>query len=1050
MKSSTVRDEYVSAVVRQLFGPAAGENEWLPRNDPPHKRYIAGILFPRIEEESESAGLPSLEEETGSVVADSDQPDDSPLADMLQRSPASAGMTFAVSADAEVRIDLRAGRYEKSAPISEEGETSDGPQGFQRISLSHPAVLLSDATPNDTRHEIFGVGEDALATLRARWRRLGDCRVVTVSIVNNRKDSADKSPSPQDCLYQVCCEASCLQGSFVEPPGPDVAFDLEERSLRLRYRRKIQWATGHAASVSWTDSDKGGAPDRISLEFTPVCDTHPFSAVVREEASFDPEVLSILRLSKVSDPDELRALLDPFLSDFEAWLAEQTSEQVGAGYEQAKDEVLDDLKHQQARLRHGMDVLCSGRNPNAFAAFRLANQGMLKQMERTYYRKDDDFKEEEFKWRPFQLAFQLLSIPGTISDDEASGCDLVDLVWFPTGGGKTEAYLLLAAFVIIYRRLEYGRMGEGTSILSRYTLRLLTSQQFDRTATLTCALEDMRRSGLISGETPISIGLWIGGGEDSSPNSKRQAQDFCKKMLEEDRPRNRFMLTECPWCGKSILPERRGARASYGISYTNRLVFNCPDGSCAFHDELPVQVVDECLYEDPPTILLATIDKFARMPWQARSCAFFGIGKNFAYRPPDLVIQDELHLISGPLGTIAAIYEAAIDQALQHLGGRPKYVAATATIRGAAEQSRRLYGRESRIFPAPGLDVDDSYFMKIDPDDTASRRYIGVMGQGHTPVTSTVHAMAAMVHAGGVVSNGDEYWTLVAYHNSRRELGKTMTLAKDDVPARIKVIATGEGSNRELERPCHEVVELSGNLQGYEIPRVLDRMKKERSSNDAIDILPCTNMISVGVDVERLNAMLILGQPKMSSEYIQASSRVGRGRKIGGVVVAAFSPTKPRDRSHYENFLGFHASMYRWVEPTSVTPQSPAALDRALHAGLILALRTQYLRQDEDARCFDLENPEHKAVVDAFRERLHRAVPSEDRADVDQALDEVVFWWQDAVKRFASSLNFESQSQFKGLMRHFDKEHRDPARPTLNSMRNVDGEARAFVRGGNH
>ncbi len=1050
MNSSTVRDEYVSAVVRQLFGPAAGEQEWLPRNNPPHKRYIAGILFPWIEEESESAGLSSIEEQTGSVVADPEQPDDSPLADMLQRSPASAGMTFAVSADAEVRIDLRAGRYEKSAPVTEEGEPSDGPKGFQRRPLSEPTILLSDAEPGDTRHGIFGACEDPLATLRVRWRRLGDCRVVTVSIVNNRKGLADKPPRPQDCLYQVCCEASCQRGSFVELPGPDVVFDLEERSLRLRYRRKIQWATGHAASVSWAEAEEGSPPDRISLDFTPVCDTHPFSAGVREEASFDPEVLSISRLSRVSDPNELRALLDPFLADFEAWLSEQTSVQVGAGHDLAKGEVLEDLKHQQSRLRHGMDVLCSGRNPNVFAAFRLANQGMLTQMERMAYRAERPFDENSAKWRPFQLAFQLLSIPGTISDDEQSGCDLVDLVWFPTGGGKTEAYLLLAAFVIIYRRLEHGRPGEGTCILSRYTLRLLTSQQFDRTATLTCALEHMRRAGLIPGQTPISIGLWIGGGAESSPNTKRTARALCEKMLEEDRPRNRFMLTECPWCGKSILPERRGASDSYGITYTNRLAFNCPDGSCHFHDELPVQVVDECMYEDPPTILLATIDKFARMPWEARSRAFFGIGKNFEYCPPDLVIQDELHLISGPLGTIAAIYEAAIDQTLQHPGGRPKYVAATATIRGAAEQSRRLYGRESRIFPAPGLDVDDSYFMKIDPDDTASRRYIGVMGQGRTPVTSTVHTMAAMVHAGGVVSDGDEYWTLVAYHNSRRELGKTMTLAKDDVPARIKVIATGEGSNREPERPCHEVVELSGNLQGYEIPRVLDRMKKERSSNDAIDILPCTNMISVGVDVDRLNAMLILGQPKMSSEYIQASSRVGRGREIGGVVVAAFSPTKPRDRSHYENFLGFHGSMYRWVEPTSVTPQSPAALDRALHAALILALRMQYLRDDEDARYFDLEDLGHKAVVDAFRERLHQAVPAEDRAYFDEALDKVISWWQDAVERFGSSLNFESQSQFKGLMQHFAKEHRDPARPTLNSMRNVDGEARAFVRGGNH
>lgn len=1048
--SSIVREEYVSAIIRQLSGPVSGENEWLPLNDPPHKRYIAGILFPRIEEGCEHGGLSFTEEHTGSVVADPDEPDDSPLADMLQRSPASAGMTFAVSAETEVRLEVRAALYEKSAPVEEEGLPAHGPQGFQRKPLSHPSITLSDAVSGDSRHEIFVNGRGALATLRARWRKFDHCRVVTVSIVNNREVPPDKFTDPLDCLYQVGLEASCSRGSFVEPPSPDVSFDSEERSLRLRYRRKTQWATGHAASVSWTGSTQGSPPDRIRLDFTPVCDTYPFSAGARKEASFNPEVLSVSRLARVANSHELCELLNPFLSDFEAWLSEQESERLDPDYDQAKNEVLKDLKRQQSRLRHGVEVICSERNPNAFEAFRLANEAMLTQMERMSMRAGRAFDRNLLKWRPFQLAFQLLSIPGTISNDEKSGCDLVDLVWFPTGGGKTEAYLLLAAFVIIYRRLEYGNLGEGTCVLSRYTLRLLTSQQFDRTATLICALEHMRLSGLIPGQSPVSIGLWIGGGAESSPNTKRKARELVERMLEEDRPRNRFMMTECPWCGESILPARRGPTESYGITYTKRLLFNCPNSRCDFHNGLPVQVVDECMYEDPPTILLATIDKFARMPWEARSRAFFGIGTRFEYRPPDLIIQDELHLISGPLGTIASIYEAAIDQILCRLGGRPKYVAATATIRGASEQARRLYGRENCIFPAPGLDVDDSYFMRVDHANSASRRYIGVMGQGHTPITSMVHTMAAMVHAGGVVSKGDEYWTLVAYHNSRRELGKTMTLARDDVPARIKVIASGEGSERELERPCHEVVELSGNLQGYEIPQVLDRMKKDRSSPDAIDILPCTNMISVGVDVERLNSMLIVGQPKMSSEYIQASSRVGRGRTIGGVVVAAFSPTKPRDRSHYENFLGFHGSMYRWVEPTSVTPQSPAALDRALHAALILVLRAKHLFKDENARDFDLRNPEHKASVDAFRERMYEAIPSTDHAEFDEALDAIICWWQDAVTRFPDSLNFESGAQFKGLMRHFDTEPRDPARPTLNSMRNVDGEAQAFVRGGNY
>jgi hypothetical protein len=338
--------------------------------------------------------------------------------------------------------------------------------------------------------------------------------------------------------------------------------------------------------------------------------------------------------------------------------------------------------------------------------------------------------------------------------------------------------------------------------------------------------------------------------------------------------------------------------------------------------------------------------------------------------------------------------------------------------------------------------------MRIDRDDAASRRYVGVMGQGHTPVTSTVHVMAAMVHAGGIVSEGDDYWTLVAYHNSKRELGKTMTLAKDDVPARIKVIARHDGPAPEQQRSCHEVVELSGNLKGYQIPKVLDRMEENRSSVDAVDVLPCTNMISVGVDVERLNAMMILGQPKMSSEYIQASSRVGRGREIGGIVVTVFSPTKPRDRSHYESFMGFHESMYRWVEPTSVTPQSPAALDRALHAALIMALRMQYLNDDRDAMLFEPSKPSHAHIVSNLRSRIHAAIPIEDRSEFDRFLDDIVAWWMGSIRHDESNLHFKSEKQFRGLMRHYQSDPREPARPTLNSMRNVDGEARGFVRGG--
>ena len=1039
--STNARDKYVHYLRKQLIGPFGGESEWLPVNDPPHKRYITGILYPRVRDEDAPAPA-ELEEEIGSVVADEDEPDDSPLAAMLQRAPASAGLTFAVSSDAVVKVQVSAAVYlPDSPPPSNDPPNPKGPKGFLRQPLGEQVVRLSDADGRDTKHDLFR----GRAELRVRWRELGDVRVVTISIVNRSEMSPNDRTEAGDCLYQVELGVSCEAGGFREPPAPKIAFDSEERVLQLRYRNHCAWASGHATSVTWDARPDGSPPDAISIDFTPEADIYPFTAEGRKGASFDDSVLSIEKLSQIKTDKELTALLTPFVEDHANWVKSQHGLEVRGTHKQALDEVLSGLDEQVERLRRGIEILCDESDPDRLAAFRLANQAMLDQMEQTAIRSDRTFDRAKARWRPFQLAFQLLAIPGALDPDDGDGRDLVDLIWFPTGGGKTEAYLLLAAFTIIYRRMHYGSAGEGTCVLSRYTLRLLTSQQFERTATLVCALERMRKRSEIPGTDAIDIGLWIGGGEHSSPNTCKAALHSYDKMLDETRPANRFMLVDCPWCGHPIVPDHQEEDPSrYGIRCTaTTFSFRCPSRACEFHDHLPVQVVDECLYKSPPTILLATIDKFARLPWESRSRAFFGLGQKV--RPPDLVIQDELHLISGPLGTIAAIYEAAIDVLMKSAGAPPKYIAATATIRGASDQARRLYGRRVRLFPASGPDADDSYYMTIDRSNARSRRYVGIMGQGHTPVTNTVHIMAAMADAGQHVTDEDDYWTLVAYHNSRRELGKTMTLARDDIPARIQLICTEDRRSR--RRTCDAVQELSGNLKSYEVPKVLSALKQSRDSDSAVDILACTNMISVGVDVDRLNSMVILGQPKMSSEYIQASSRVGRGREVGGVVVVAFSPTKPRDRSHYENFVRFHESMYRWVEPTSVTPHSPAALDRALHASLITAVRLVALHKNDAAGKFDLQQAEHAELCQTLRSRLHKAIDDADRAGFDRQFDEAVAWWRSAALS-GKSLRYKSERQFAGLMSFYGSSHSPPARATLNSMRNVDGDATAFVPGG--
>ncbi len=1118
--SSSLRSELVSYIQLQLFGPSIGECEQLVFTDPPHKRYILGVLYPRemeemesVDSEMEKTSIFEADEDLGVSVGDSEEPDDSPLAAMLQRAPASAGFTFAVTEGSIVHFEAESARYEvREVPqfvlgnvipgtIAKKIDTGDwsveigadfegeldnselteesvkiGQQvdvkvikvdeENRKVDLSLKQVTEDESVtkpkkvkrycrivlPKEivTHSDSDGVTKESLfddrAELRVRWRSVGDRRIVTASLVNKEVMKPGDKIDPEKCLFQAGLRVICNEGSFKEPPSPDVAFDEEEEELRLRYRKRQSWAVGHGTSVSWSSADPDGIPDQLQIDFTPIAKVFPFNGDRRSDASYDERVLKPAYLSSVESVGELKEMLGSYLDDFTDWLGRCSELDIDPIHATAFSNVLEKLGDQQKRLRHGVEVLCDPSNPECFEAFQLANTAMLNQIEATHRKKGSRFDSNDFVWYPFQLAFQLLAIPGIAEDGEESGRDLVDLLWFPTGGGKTEAYLLLSAFTIILRRKRYGDEGGGTAVLSRYTLRLLTAQQFERTSTLVCALEKLRRDGQIPGEEPITIGLWIGGSATSSPNDLKTAQRLYDEMREEETPINRFMLLSCPWCGVDLLPKRHSDdEADYGISMTpGDFGFRCTSSNCDFHDRIPVQVVDQIIYKEPPTILLGTIDKFARLPWEERSRALLGLGTS--RKGPSLVIQDELHLISGPLGTVAAIYEAGIDVLLEHAGSRPKIIAATATIRGAEDQTRRLYGRDVRLFPASGPDADDSFFMKEERlcEDHSTggqhaRHYLGIMGQGHSHVTSSVRTMAAMLAGGGQVTQGDDFWTLVSYHNSKRELGKTLNTARNDVPTRIKQIVEKD------PRKCEHVEELSGSIPSYRVPKVLQAVECVRSSGDSVDVLACTSMISVGVDVPRLNLMTIMGQPKTSAEYIQASSRVGRGRNAAGLVVVNFYPTRPRDRSHYESFVRFHDSIYRWVEPTSVTPHAPPALDRALHATMIMVIRLALLPKNDQAKDFNVSCPDTQDLLSKLLNRLQDSADTSERSMIKCRLDELQDWWASAAEK--ANLRYKAEPQFEGLMKFYGVKKLSSGKETLNSMRHVDGEAGTFVVG---
>ena len=924
-------------------------------------------------------------------------------------------------------------------------------------SIEREHILSSDAP------EIEGV-LGGRADLRSFWRPMKQGFLVTVSLVNSASSRVGQAAQAEDCLYQVGIRVHADDGIEMRPYPRSYAKARvgEDEELDVIYRDRITYAVGHGSSVMW-DTDESGKVEIVRTEYMPEKVVPDLSTAIE---GIDDGTLSIQYLADENVPTaELRARLEAFVEEYDKWMNLQKKKVVPANLEAAKERILNRIETVIARMHKGIDYLCNDDGDGlARKVFALANRAMLMQMAHQKYEKCElgeskvetpDYFSEQFntlRWRPFQLGFQLLSIESVLNPDSEDR-DIVDLIWFPTGGGKTEAYLVLAAMEIFHRRLKLGEKGFGTAVMTRYTLRLLANQQFERASRLICACEVIRDDLPELGREPITIGLWVGGA--ASPN-KYTVPEYGTGSLEKhdkafdaEEPMVFFSLTACPWCGTSIYPKTRADETHYGTraSETSFEIF-CPDPRCRFHSLLPVNVVDPHLYEHPPTFVFATVDKLARAAWDDRSRSIFGYRDNGEnVQPPSLVIQDELHLISGPLGTVAGIYEAAFDVLMD----RPKIIAATATIRRADDQVKRLYGRRLNIFPPPGLSASNSFFSREMPlEEKPGRLYLGCMGQGTTSTYSVVHLAASLAIAPKelefAAAHGDGYWTQVIFSNSRRELGKVMTLAVDDIPSRIRLISKDEAELRELK----VVTELSANCSGEDIPAIIDSMKIPMDQDGVIDILPCTNMLSVGVDIQRLGLMLVNGQPKTTAEYIQASSRVGRG-KFPGLVFAHYSSSKPRDRSHYETFYSYHDALYRGVEPTSVTPYAEPAMIRALHAALVILMRhAGGLPKERDASKFDPQNEIHKGLIERLKTRVRQAVPEINRQEALDFIDYRVMEWAGKAAAAAEGkplvYNSKPGKQFVSLLCSFDKKV-DGAWPTLNSMRHVENECVIRVDG---
>lgn len=975
----------------------------------------------------------------------------------------------------------------------------------------------------------------------------GNRTTLTLMLVNCEHGR----PNGCNCIYQPEVSIASADNSGVKfVPLQSVtdfsSLDEEERTLELQYRNKQTFASGLGVSADWQIDEDGQG--RVVTEFMPSSEVPSMDFNVPEGSGIDPKSLSMHFLSDMdttSWTDKSKAL-KTVIDAYGKWIDGVVAVPLEAKYAETASNLIARCRESQKRMNEGLAILNS--DDNARVAFALANRAMymqrfhIKLQEKTSnvdrFNGDKELSEalqeltfdkyinaykcefdsdllndvarERSDWRMFQLAFLLVSITG-MTNEKSVDRDLVDLIWFPTGGGKTEAYLGLTAFTIFYRRLAHVNESGGTTVIMRYTLRLLAAQQFTRASTLICACEAIRKNikGVNLGDEKITIGLWIGGGH--TPNHISGGESSAKNLLgkldgntnaSRATPQNleyrkeryyKFQMLKCPWCGTKMVKEvqqigdRKQLVGEWGcwmLLKPERFRFHCPQEGCAYEHELPVQVVDDELYRNPPTLLFATVDKFAMMAWKSQIKSFFAADEGNNNRAPELIIQDELHLISGPLGTMVAMYETVIDNLCSNKKVKPKIVASTATIRRAAAQCSALYNREVRQFPSPGIDAGDSFFSReagVNYNQAKyGRLYIGLMPSGKSKATMQIRAIAALMQKIKDMdvpddSMRDRYWTLTAYFNSLRDLGKCSTLVCDDVKDSIRFMK-GRLSTRHDARNYTLPDELTSRVTTTELNKTLDKLEKNtysstkpgKGAKKASDIVLATNMISVGIDVARLNVMLMVGQPKLTSEYIQASSRVGRSDP--GAVFVQYDAGKSRDRSHYEQFRPYHEGFYRYVEPTGATPFSRPAIDRAIHAVLVSLLRAKSQDYQDDPNAIDkadeVLNDSVEIIMRRMEEVLKKISPCSQTSFSGDALQEELDYAREVLTRFVSAwsvtsdvsiaercdFNYGEKFLVKDpsgdelrLLKPFGKQSSDDAFDTLTSMRNVDGSVRGSL-----
>lgn len=980
-----VRTHLVAGLEADLVGPfdPAVPDEVLLVS--PSRWYLTGFLVPTLGRETKD---PLSDDEIGGGDDEDDVEAGAAEPENKQKNlfPASMGLSVLLRSGGCLRATVSFADY-----VIEERKVPDKaraarvwrrvPRGPLEVDIPLDAEVIEHGIPVTPGSKIVLKGQ--LKPVEARGLPQGTL-ALSLFVVNERPPAEEKRDADTQAIFQVRLALDDDHG-FVPRPNRrgERANDWDEQVADLHFRDRIEWAVGHNASVV---ADPGASlVTHVETTWLP---RHEVRRVVTTEA--DGVETSMEALAELTDGTAARAALSPMVEAYAAWITRQRAITLdSAPRRAARDALMKRADEACARIHAGIEVLAT--EPEVLEAFKLANRAMAMSARQrnasSYEGVDAQGLPKVPRWRMFQLAFVLTNL-SALADPRHPDRQTVDLIYFPTGGGKTEAYLGIIAIALVLRRIRgFTRpdAGLGVAVLLRYTLRLLTLDQLGRAATLVCALEQIRQSGGRLGEVRFAVGLWVG--KSATANTLAEVREKITRYKNDssDTADSGCPLVECPWC------QHRLGRNSFSLVPTKApegLVVGCLNPECPFNARkepagIPVVYVDEQVYRELPCFLIATVDKFAMLPWRGETGMLFGRatardGRRFfgpldgkprsdskplpgGLLPPELIVQDELHLISGPLGTMVGLYETAIEQlSVRRIDGveiGPKIVASTATVRRARDQIRALFGRpEVAIFPPPGVDDGDTFFAAIDRE-SPGRLYVGVAAPGRSLkailLRSYVDLLAGAQKRFGPtdseVSAADPYMTLVGYFNSLRELGGMRRLVEDDVRIRCRGIAERVPLDRGTPSPwftSREVQGIPDELTSREktsaIAASKARLAKLHADKEHVDVLLASNMISVGVDIDRLGLMVVAGQPKTTSEYIQATSRVGR--RHPGLVVTCFNVRKPRDRSHFERFAAYHASFYRFVEAQSLTPFSGPALDRGLTGTLVAITRLFDLR----------------------------------------------------------------------------------------------------------